>query len=412
MTATVVRFSDVEREPLSWLWRGYWPLGKLVVVEGDPGIAKTTVVLDVGARVSTGRPMPDDSPCGAPGAVLILSAEDGLGDTLRPRLDAAGADVTNVFAMTEISFVNEEGDRSTRPVSLPGDLAAVEAAVVEHGIRLVVVDVLMAYLSGGVDAHRDQDIRRVMHLLSELADRCGACIVLIRHLNKAAGGSPMYRGGGSIGIIGAARAGFVIAADPDDESKRVMASVKANLAPAPPSLSYRLVSDERYGVARVEWLGVSTQSAAGILASPIDHGPRNEARDFLLDLLDNGPVPANDVKAAAREAALSWATVRRAADGLKVERRKVGRPGEAGQQWVWQLPEDAEGVQHETVSIFGESEHLRDLPNSEGAHRTPEDAEGAHVLGVSTYPRCTACTFPLDPAIVATGEDTHPGCAA
>ena len=187
----VVRLADVEPERIDWLWPGYLPLGKVVVIDGDPGIGKSTVCLDIAARVSTGSPMPDGS-SGSKGVVMVLSAEDGLADTIRPRLDAAQADAMRVITVTEIG-----AGQDARPVSIPGDLPALDAIIAAHEVKLVIVDVLMAYLAGDVNAHRDQDIRRALHVLSAAAARRGCCVLVLRHLNKSGGANAMYRGGGS-----------------------------------------------------------------------------------------------------------------------------------------------------------------------------------------------------------------------
>ena len=155
---------------------------------------------------------------------------------------------------------------------------AIEAIIAEHKVRLVIVDVLMAYLAGEVNAHRDQDIRRALHVLSGLAERCGCCVIILRHLNKSGGANAIYRGGGSIGIIGAARAGFMCGHDPEDETgdRRIFANVKMNIAAEPPSLIYHLVYDELHGVARVGWLGASEHRAADLLSEHDDQDDRSE----------------------------------------------------------------------------------------------------------------------------------------
>src|SRR5262249_32138192 len=162
--------------------------------------------------------------------------------------------------------------------SIPGDLPAIAAAIREHGVVLVIVDVLMAYLSGEVNSHRDQDVRRALHVLAAMADKCGCCVIVLRHLNKATGGNALYRGGGSIGIIGAARAGYMCGTDPDDDTRqrRVLACVKLNLAPEPSALAYRLVPDELRGCAAVQWDGQSSHKAATLLSEPADPDERTE----------------------------------------------------------------------------------------------------------------------------------------
>jgi hypothetical protein len=341
----VVRLSEVEPERVEWLWDAYLPLGKLVVLDGDPDLGKSAVTLDLAARVSTGSPMPDR---GTPvkGAVLILSAEDGLADTIRPRLDAAGGDPAQVITITEVPDHDAEGKAITRPVSLPGDLAAIGQVIASNGVVLVIVDVLMAYLSGYVNAHRDQDIRRALHPLAAMAERTGCCVLVIRHLNKSGGQHAIYRGGGSIGIIGAARAGFMVGTDPDDDTgqRRVLAPVKANLATRPPALAYQLVPDELHGCVRVQWLGVSQRRAADLLAIDDDEArdektAAEEAAEWLTGYLKDQAdqeAPSADVKKAARTAGIPERTLQRGRVKAKVRIKTSGFPPRS----VWRLPDD------------------------------------------------------------------------
>jgi hypothetical protein len=339
--AQVVRLSDVEPERVSWLWDGYLPLGKLVTLDGDPGVGKSTVSADIAARVSTGSPMPDGT---APvkGAVLILSAEDGLADTVRPRLDAAGADPARIITITEIAS-HSDGRRYSRPVSIPGDLPTIERIIRENYVVLVIIDVLMAFLSGEVNSHRDQDVRRALHVLATTADQCGCCVIVLRHLNKAGGGNALYRGGGSIGIIGAARAGFMCGTDPTDDTgkTRVLAPVKANLAEMPPALAYHLVNDDLHGCASVQWDGISEHAAASLLSEPAteddrdDRSARDEAAGWLTDYLtDNGgEATPGDAKKAAREAGIAPRTLERARLKARVKIKRSGFPART----VWVL---------------------------------------------------------------------------
>src|SRR5262249_46977276 len=156
----------------------------------------------------------------------------------------------------------------SRPPSLPADTSALRSIVQEAGAALVIIDPYMAYLDGAVNSFRDQDVRRAMHPLKALAEETAAAVVLVRHLTKALGGSPLYRGGGSIGIIGAARMGWLIATDPDDDARRVLAVSKSNLASMPSALAYRLVDDDQHQCARVQWLGTTDHTATSLLASP------------------------------------------------------------------------------------------------------------------------------------------------
>ena len=358
----LVKLTDVRPEAVRWLWPGYLPLGKLVVLDGDPELGKSTVTLDLAARISAGRPMPDGTPTIA-GGVVLLSAEDGAADTVRPRLDAAGANLERIVLLKAIRDVEgREGG-----VTLPDHIPELRHAVEQVGAVLVIVDTFTAYLSGAVNSRIDHDIRRTLAPLAQLAEATGATIVLIRHLNKQAGGNPLYRGGGSIGIIGAARMGLLVAPDPDaleaDETRRVFAVIKSNLAPKPASLAFRLVTAENH-VSRVEWGGVSPHRAAALVqvpADPDERHERDEARDVLDDLLAAGAKPAKDVRRQTDAAGLAWRTVRRAADELHVARVKRGF-GSTG-EWVWELPVPKVPTSPITqnVATLGECGHLNDF---------------------------------------------------
>jgi hypothetical protein len=216
-----------------WLWLHRVPRGALTILDGDPGLGKSTITTDLAARVSRGwnRP-PGGGPAegSKPAGVILLSAEDDNSRTIRPRLEAAGADLNRVHIFEGI----RKDDETTPPV-LPWDLGFRESAIKEHEVAVVIIDPFLAFLDSGLDAHKDQ---RVLHKMKQLAEDTGVSMVLIRHLNKLTGGSAMYRGGGSIGITGAARSAMLVGRHPDEPSKCVLASVKSNLGPIPKALTY------------------------------------------------------------------------------------------------------------------------------------------------------------------------------
>lgn len=333
-----ILLSDVQSERVSWLWQGYIPLGKLAVLDGDPGQGKSTLAFNLAARVSTGRVMPDGSGGGQPGGAVILSAEDGLGDTIRPRLEAAGADLNRIVALP--SCPDNDGQEEHPPV-LPDDLIWIEQAIKQVDARLVIIDPLMAFLSGNTNSHRDQDIRRVLARMAALAEETGAAILVIRHLNKSAGGPALYRGGGSIGIIGAARSGLLVARDPEQEQdgeRRVLASTKSNLGPKPESLSFHLEQAEN-DASRVVWDGASSHDASALLAQVDDseRGALEEAKEVLESILEAEPVSVKEAKRLGREAGIAERTLQRAKEALKVCSRKQGMHG----GWIWELPKIA-----------------------------------------------------------------------
>ena len=327
----VTCMSDVKPLRVSWLWEGYLPLGKLVVLDGDPSVGKSTLAVEFAAIVSTGGRWPDAKRCEWRGDVLILSAEDGLADTIRPRLDAAGADVTKVHAIQGVRL----DDGTLMPPTL-SDIVSLEEAIAKRNARLLIVDVLMAYIGTGADTHKDQDIRRVLSRLSALAERTDCTVLLLRHLNKGTASNPLYRGGGSIGIVGAARAGLLAAHDPDDDDRRVLASVKSNLAAAPASLSYQLVSSGHYGVARVAWGTETSHTAETLLSSTTDTGAAGEAKMWLEDFLmqEGGCTRSSEAKKAAAKVGISERTLQRAAKSLKLVMESKGFPRET----FWSLP--------------------------------------------------------------------------
>ncbi len=329
----VTSLADVRHERVRWFWRGYIPLGKLTDLGGDPGLGKSTVAYDLAARMSRGLAMPDSSSSDVdgPATVVILTAEDGLEDTVRPRLQAAGADLDKIVAIEEI----HDADGGRLP-EVPVDTARIEDVVASKRARLVVIDPLMAYMGGEVNTHRDQDVRRALSGLKGLAERTDAAVVVVRHLNKTSGGNPLYRGGGSIGIIAAVRAGLLVAPDPDDDSRRILASTKSNLGPPPPALAYRLVSVD--DVAKVDWLGRTEHTARTLLDAPAgddERDARGEGAAFLEELLAVGPLAAKEVYREAREAGIAKATLRRAKAqaGVTVSREGFGEGG----RWIWKL---------------------------------------------------------------------------
>ena len=346
----LVRLADVTPEAVEWLWPGRVPLGKLSILEGDPGLGKSTAALDLAARASRGEPLPGGGLFG-PCPVVLLSAEDGLGDTIRPRLDAAGADVARIFALRAV--VAADGAESLPTID--GNLDAIADAVRKTGARLVVIDPLMAYLGGDVNTYRDQDVRRALAPLSKMADDTGAAVLVVRHLTKGGGAASIYRGGGSIGIVGAARSALLVAKDPEDEERRIVASVKSNLSKPPASLAYR-VEEAPNGAPRLSWEGEVEITANELLAAqaPEAEGgrPRDEAVSFLARYLASGPRFSDAVLRDAQAARISEKTLRRAKETLGVVAVKAGFSG----AWKWRLPEDG----HEPPKVVTRGrDHLR-----------------------------------------------------
>ena len=332
-TSIGTRLDTVTPEHVSWLWPGYIPYGKLTVVDGDPGLGKSAMTMDLAARLSVGQPFPDGTPTEAAGVVL-LTAEDGLADTIVPRLQVAGANLSRILSLTTLPA----GGDTERLTTLPDDIPMLEQAIEEVGAKLVIVDPLMAFLGGDVNSYRDQDIRRALTPLAKMAERTGAAVVLVRHLNKSTGGQALYRGGGSIGIIGAVRSGLLVAKDPDDPQRRVLASTKSNLGQPPTAWAYRLEGTEN-GAPRVVWLGESRHGAEALLAPPSgeeDRTAKDDAKDFLHAALSGGCAEAAKVTQEAGALGIAGKTLTRAKQALGVRSSRSGFG--PGSQVRWCLP--------------------------------------------------------------------------
>jgi hypothetical protein len=322
--------STVKPEQVRWWWPGWLPVGKVAVLDGDPGLGKSGITLDIAARITTGRAMPDGTKGDVvgPATVLICSHEDGLADTIIPRFLAMSGDASRLRCLDDVSQLLGNDTERRVPFMLPDHLDALREYITAIGAVVAIVDPWVAYLSSEKDSHRDQDVRSVLRELAEISQKTGCSIILVRHLNKAGGGSAIYRGGGSIGIIGAVRVGWLTDADPDDETGklRILTVSKSNLAEKPPSLRYRQqgMPDKSY---QVVWLGESEHTATTLLnaqSSPGERSAGDEARQLLLNVLGLGPVPAEDVKRQARALDISDKVLRTAGVKLRITHTRKG----------------------------------------------------------------------------------------
>lgn len=331
-----ILLSDVQPQRVEWLWPRRIPSGKLTILDGDPGLGKSVLTLDLAARVSRGWPMPEGEPGEdrVPAGVVILTAEDGLDDTVVPRLIAAGADLTRILAL---DMVWDSEGKSKQLPCLPDDAPCIATAARKIGAALIIVDPMTAYLGERINSHRDADCRRALWPLAKIAEDTGAGVIVVRHLNKAGSSNPLYRGGGSIGLIGAARSGLLLARDPDNPDRRVLAATKCNLTKMPSSLGLALSAAEN-GALRIGWIGPSPHTAETLLAVAEDDEERGavvEASDVLRSVLIGRRLAA-DVKREARQAGVSEISLRRAKAllGVRSERQGFGPEGE----WYWFLP--------------------------------------------------------------------------
>jgi len=364
--ARIVRLADVAPTKLEFLWPGRLPLGKLTLLAGDPNLGKSLVTLDLAARVSTGTPWPDrrDQP-NPPGGVVLLSAEDDVADTIRPRLDVARADVTKIVALQGVEYRNAEtGRRGIRAFNLEFDLPELEHAIRQTAdCRLIVIDPISSYL-GRTDSHRNAEVRGVLAPLAELAARHRVAMLAVTHLTKNYGGKAMYRPTGSLAFMAAARAAWLVVKDPKEHGRRLLLPVKANLTRDPTGLAYSVESRTLPGIGEigvVAWEdGIVELSADDAIAIELDQGrgaatALDEAAEWLREVLSHGPVEVRRVEADAKACGLSVRTIRRA----KREIGAIARKESFGGGWSWALPaEGGQGAEEKSLAAFGQNERL------------------------------------------------------
>jgi hypothetical protein len=321
--------SQLRSCPVDWLWPGRLALGKLAMLDGDPGLGKSLLALDLCARLSKGLPFPDGRPSPGPCNSLILNAEDTDQDTIRPRLQALGADLDRIFVM------RQEDAAAARLLRLPTETAVLAAALERSDARLVVLDPVVAFLDSTIWANSDQAVRRALYPLLQLAASQRSAMLLVRHLNKVLAGRSLYRGAGSIGFLGACRSGWLLACPPNQPDQRVLAQVKNNLAPRQPSLAFS-VQDSEAGP-RLLWHGDSPLSADDLLGTGAPTAPllpRDQARAFLSDALAEGPVTSRDLWEAATSLGLSERTLYRARQELQIRIERVYRGHQVLNFWL------------------------------------------------------------------------------
>jgi len=372
--------ADVEPTAIRWLWPGRIALGKLTLLAGNPGLGKSFLTCDLAARVSAGRCWPDvGDPCPA-GHVLILNCEDDPSDTIRPRLDAAGADVSRIHFIDGV-------DGFTRGEIDPFDLGDHAHVLREHlrqtpDVRLVIIDPVSAYI-GEKNDHKNGDVRGLLRPLSEMAHETGAAFLIVTHMNKSQGDS-IARVLGSIGWTAAARAAWAVVRDPDNAARRLLLNIKNNVGSEALGMAFRLDASACGGdgvgdlsglsaVPRIAWEEAPlTIRADDILGAPRSVGAddpapaRSEAVDFLRQVLESGPVPTEQIKVEAKAAGVKWATLRKAKASLDVRSRKTGFGKDA--VWNWVMPE--------WMPPPGSGEALDTAPGAESepsAHTSPTD---------------------------------------
>ncbi|OGZ10753.1 MAG: hypothetical protein A3C93_05555 [Candidatus Lloydbacteria bacterium RIFCSPHIGHO2_02_FULL_54_17] len=358
--AIVTRLADIQSEPISWLWQGRIALGKLTLIVGDPGLGKSLLTTTLAAIVSKGYLFPVDNSQAPIGDVILLSAEDDVADTTKPRLEAADADCARIHALQAVQETDDEGTPVQRMFSLKRDIVRLEELLSSlPECRLLVIDPISAYL-GDTDSHNNSDVRGLLAPLSTLAARYKIAIVAVSHLNKGGSGNALYRAMGSLAFVAAARAAYVVTKDEQDPLRRLFLPAKNNLAQDITGLAYKVITAEN-GQPVIVWelepITVTADEALTPFEPNEEHTATDEAVGFLRDLLSGGSMKAHEVKKEAREAGISEKSLRRGRERLGIKPRKSAFEG----GWEWGLTEDAPSSQDahpKTEGTLGDTGHL------------------------------------------------------
>ena len=326
--------ADIEPEHVEWLVDQSFPLGMLAVIGGQPGLGKSQISINLAAGVTTGKGLPGTGGFSNIGSVIILANEDDAARTIRPRLDAAGADISKVHIVEGVAREGVEVDM----FQLDSDIADLRDRALEIGdVRLIIIDPPSAYLGTKVDSYKDSDVRRVLMPLGNLAQETGAMILLIVHLNKRTDGGAQQRFSGSTAWTAAPRVGFMVAEDTITK-QRFMLPVKNNIGDDRLGYQYHIAEKlikyrgQTFKSSYIVWDQTTNRSVSEILAPPKANKESvvDDAKSFLEDELANGPVTVDQLQKLAKAAGLSWPSINRAKKELPINSTKVSN----GWQWT------------------------------------------------------------------------------
>ncbi len=321
----LIHMEDVVSKEVEWLWYPYIPYGKITIVEGDPGKGKTTLVLKLAAALSRGLPLPcDDDREQEPIHIIYQTAEDGIDDTIKPRLEKAGADCSMIRVI----------DETDKELSMTDD--RLEQAIIETGARLIILDPIQAYIGATVDMHRANEIRPVLKHLGIIAEKHNCAIILIGHMNKASGSKSTYRGLGSIDIQATARSVLLVARLRDKPNIRIMAHDKSSLAPAGDAIGFEMTEDNG-----MVCIGPYDITIDELLSGNEGRGKKklDIAENFIKEYFgSNKVIPSNEIMMEAAKRSIKRNTLLSAKKKLGITSDKE-KAEDGTIYWTWVMPE-------------------------------------------------------------------------
>ena len=294
----MIRMSDITEKKVEFLWKPYLPFGKLTIIQGNPGEGKTYLAMQIVAACTANKLLPNMEPV-VPFNVIYQTAEDGLADTIKPRLIEAGADLSRVFVID---------DREGEQLTLTDE--RIRNAIIQNKARLLIIDPIQAYVGPKVDMNRANEVRPIIRALGMVAEETGCCIILIGHLNKAVGMQSTYRGLGSIDFTAGVRSILFVGRSQEDPNLRIMAHEKSSLAPPGCSLAFMLGDDDGW-----RWIGVYEATADELCSGLMQKQPTksSQAIDLIYELLANGEkITSAELDSAAISRGISTRTLRNA----------------------------------------------------------------------------------------------------
>lgn len=315
----IISMDEVPVEEVEWLWYPYIPFGKLTIIHGDGGEGKTTLILQLAALLSRGEKLPCDSTEREPIKVIYQTAEDGLGDTIKPRLLADNADCSQIKVI----------DESEATLTMLDE--RIEKAIVETGARALILDPVQAYIGAKVDMNRANEVRAILSQLGRIAGQYRCAIILVGHLNKVQGNKSNYRGLGSIDFQATARSVLIVGRLKDNPQIRVMVQDKSSLAPEGEPIAFELDKENGF-----RWLGHYDISADDLLCGIPREKKSEQAENLILEYLSQGKYPQQALLKKAQAIGISKRVLDEAKKELNVRSLKEGS------QWYWELPEKTE----------------------------------------------------------------------